>query len=309
MSRSFTIAICILVGVIVIYLLWNGTDLFTRHRFDLSQEQIDSLLAQSETRYLNDYATHRKSIRGDAPLDAGIETQRFEVFPFDPNTADTTSLLRLGFPRWMVRAMLKYRAKGGRYAEVEDMQRIPGMTPEIYERLKDYVRIDPKFKPYDRRELYAGQRAKWEEEAREDSALRESYARKLPRGAKLDLNTADSAQLCQVPGIASQRARQILTHRQALGGFVSVSQLSELYDFPDSCQQWFFVQPIEIHKININKATMTALRRHPYIGGYRALAIESFRHNHGVISSIDQLRLAPEFSEEDINRLRPYVTY
>ena len=35
-----------------------------------------------------------------------------ELFPFDPNTADSTTFLRLGLQLWQVRNIYKYRAKG-----------------------------------------------------------------------------------------------------------------------------------------------------------------------------------------------------
>ena len=39
--------------------------------------------------------------------------RRAELFPFDPNTADSTQLLRLGLAPWQVRNIYKYRAAGG----------------------------------------------------------------------------------------------------------------------------------------------------------------------------------------------------
>ena len=36
-----------------------------------------------------------------------------ERFAFDPNTADSTQLLRLGLPSWMVHHIYRYRASGG----------------------------------------------------------------------------------------------------------------------------------------------------------------------------------------------------
>ncbi len=69
----------------------------------------------------------------------------FESFPFDPNTADSTTLLRLGLSPWQVRSIYRYRAKHGRYHKVEDFMRLPGLTNEQWERLKPCIRIAKEF--------------------------------------------------------------------------------------------------------------------------------------------------------------------
>ena len=62
--------------------------------------------------------------------------RQVESFPFDPNTADSTTLLRLGLSPWQVRSIYRYRAKLGRYHTPEDFMRVPNMTNEQWERLK-----------------------------------------------------------------------------------------------------------------------------------------------------------------------------
>ena len=79
-----------------------------------------------------------------------VPVQQPETFPFDPNTADSTTLLRLGLAPWQVRAIYKYRARGGRYHRTEDFQRLPGMTPELWNRLASSIRIGEAYRYYDR---------------------------------------------------------------------------------------------------------------------------------------------------------------
>ena len=54
-------------------------------------------------------------------------------FAFDPNTADSTQLLRLGLQPWQVRSIYKYRAAGGVYRQKEDFARLYGLTKKQYE--------------------------------------------------------------------------------------------------------------------------------------------------------------------------------
>ena len=55
-----------------------------------------------------------------------VEEVPVETFPFDPNTADSTTLLRLGLSPWQVKSIYRYRAKHGRYHTPEDFEYLPG---------------------------------------------------------------------------------------------------------------------------------------------------------------------------------------
>lgn len=57
-----------------------------------------------------------------------VEGRRAELFAFDPNTADSTELLRLGLAPWQVRNIYKYRASGGIYRKPSDFARLYGLT-------------------------------------------------------------------------------------------------------------------------------------------------------------------------------------
>ena len=64
-----------------------------------------------------------------------------ERFAFDPNTADSTQLLRLGLKPWQVRSIYRYRAKGGVFSEPADFARVYGLTLKQYRELEPYIRI------------------------------------------------------------------------------------------------------------------------------------------------------------------------
>ena len=71
-----------------------------------------------------------------------VEEKQGELFSFDPNTADSTQLLRLGLRPWQVRNIYKYRAAGGRYRKPTDFARLYGLTLKQYQRLEPYIRIE-----------------------------------------------------------------------------------------------------------------------------------------------------------------------
>lgn len=238
--------------------------------------------------------------RTPQPSYYAVATTKAERFAFDPNTADSTQLLRLGLQPWQVRNIYKYRARGGIYRRKEDFARLYGLTVKQYRELEPYIRISSDYLPA--ATLLANQSTA----APRDTLLRPV---KIKDTEHIVLNTADTTQLKRVPGIGSYYAREILRHGQWLGGYVSVDQLDEIDGFPSDAKKYFVVQDASPAKLNINRLTLQQLRRHPYINFYQAKAITDYRRLHGPIQSLEQLRLSTDFTAEDLRRLEPYVEY
>ena len=220
-----------------------------------------------------------------------------ETFPFDPNTADSTVLLRLGLAPWQVKSIYKYRAKGGRYHCAEDFQHVPGMTPEVWNRLAPAIQIGEAFRFYHDRRT-----------EKHDSA---HYTRqeKFTEMVVLDLNTADTSELKKIPGIGSVRARQIVRYRDQLGGFASLQQLTEIPNLPEDLAKWFTIGSAISKPIHINELTAAQLARHPYLTYAQAKAIIDYRRNYGRIKNLDELQLLNLFTEDEKHRLMPYIVY
>lgn len=210
--------------------------------------------------------------------------------PFDPNTADSTTLVHLGLRPWMARSVVHYREKGGKYRKAEDFRKAYGMTDSLYQVLAPYIII---------------------EEPEEALPLR--YAQK--KDTLLNLNTADTTQLQLIRGIGSYTARKIVDYRRQLGGYASVEQLRELpIQNADSILPHFFVKAEDIKQIFINRQSVDAMARHKYISFEQAKAIREYRYRKGPIRSEEQLlslklnkRLV--FTQNDIERLRPYLSF
>ena len=127
------------------------------------------------------------------------DVRRVERFPFDPNTADSNQLLRLGLQPWQVRNIYKYRAAGGIYRKPLDFAKLYGLTVKQYRELEPYIRISSDYLP-------ASTLVK--EERQERDTLK--YPIKLKETETLLLNEADTNALRKVPGIGSAFARAIV---------------------------------------------------------------------------------------------------
>lgn len=240
-----------------------------------------------------------------------VEGRAAERFPFDPNTADSTQLLRLGLQPWQVKNIYKYRAKGGIYRQKEDFAKLYGLTVKQYRELEPYIQISSDYQPAATLvgESRGSRDSRYSSDTREpkDSSLR--YPVKIKENEHVVLNTADTTQLRTVPGIGTYYAKEIVRHGQWLGGYVSIDQLDEIEGFPQESKKYFVIQGASPKKLNVNKLNLQQLRKHPYINYYQAKTIMDYRRLRGKITSLDDLRLSKDFPPEAIRRLKPYVEF
>lgn len=249
-------------------------------------EEIDSFLAN-----LEEQEKIRKSHTPKNEISAVLQ-------PFDPNTADSVLLRQLGLPVYIVRNILKYRAKGGVFRSPESFSRIYGLKEEVYQNLKPYITIAP---------LVSVSHVRTDTFRQLKDTI--PYIPKYEEGTIVDLNKADTSILKRIPGIGSTLARMIVVYRQRLGGFYDVSQLQEVPHVGVELNKWFVVTPAGLHKIQVNSASLDKLRSHPYMDFYKAKAIMEYRRKRGKIKGLSQLSMFEEFTEKDLKRLSPYLTF
>lgn len=236
-----------------------------------------------------------------------VEGRKTELFRFDPNTADSTQLLRLGLAPWMVRNIYRYRAKGGVFRQKSDFARVYGLTRGQYRALEPYIVIGSDYQP-----AYSEAAKDKPAKGYADSAQSHrqyNYQQKLREGESVSLNTADTSALKRIPGIGSYFARRIVSYRERLGGFDRAEQLLEIEGFPERALRYIKVDVGGISKLHVNKMTLSQLRRHPYINYYQAKSIVDYRRLHGPLHSLGQLHLLNEFTGDDLKRLEPYVDF
>lgn len=249
-------------------------------------EEIDSFLAN-----LEEQEKIRKSHTPKNEISAVLQ-------PFDPNTADSVLLRQLGLPVYIVRNILKYRAKGGVFRSPESFSRIYGLKEEVYQKLKPYITIAP---------LVSVSHVRTDTFRQLKDTI--PYIPKYEEGTIVDLNKADTSILKRIPGIGSTLARMIVVYRQRLGGFYDVSQLQEVPHVGVELNKWFVVTPAGLHKIQVNSASLDKLRSHPYMDFYKVKAIMEYRRKRGKIKGLSQLSMFEEFTEKDLKRLSPYLTF
>ncbi len=298
-------------GVCILALL-AGVTLFLVHRFQPAEPEVvevvnDSVLTQFATYQAEQDSIRKASWKKKYPRD----TIAIRMQVFDPNTADSSTLVHLGLKKWQASNMLKYRAKGGRYRQAEDMKKLYGMTDSMYQALLPYIQIDT---------MAVKQYRDSVRKSRIDTTQSDSVPRYISpkRDTVLNLRTADTTELKLIRGIGSYRAKQIVRYRKELGGFVNTEQLREIKALQplltdslqaDSLLSHFWIDSIIIVPLQVNSCRAETLERHPYLSFEQAKAVYELRRKKIRLESIEQLRRLDCFTEEELRRVEPYLSF
>lgn len=222
--------------------------------------------------------------------------------PFDPNTADSTLLVTVGFKPWMSSNLIRYRNAGKVFRRPEDLQRLYGMTDSLYSTLLPFIQIDTA--------ALAGSFGMCRVVSGTDTVIT-AYTPRIKCDTILDLNTADTTEFMLLRGVGRFTAMQIIRYRQALGGYYSTSQLYEISEIAndriDSLLPHLYADTSLITPIDVNRASVKQLYRHPYISYKQAEQLYDLRRRKLRLHSPDELSAV--FSPDERQRLLPYLRF
>lgn len=165
-------------------------------------------------------------------------------------------------------------------------------------------------------EWKAERQRQWDSAHVADSLWRDSvgfrYAAHEKRDTVIDLNHCDTTDLLYIRGVGRYTAFQIVSYREQLGGYYSPNQLLDEHFAKlslDTLLQHFTADTKVIQKIDVNSCSTDVLQRHPYLRFNQAKAIYTLRRKMVRLQSIDDLRTLPELTEEDLERIAPYLSF
>ena len=242
----------------------------------------------------------------DADLSASSE-----LFRFNPNTITADEWRALGIEDKVVRSIVNYKEKGGKFYRKEDVLRIYGITKDDYLRLAPYIQV-----PSDRGDYYS----------RYGYASRASGDR--AEASPIEINTADSATWTSLRGIGPVLASRIVKYREKLRGFTDVNQVSQVYGVssetfeailpfllldstlvypsfgPDKAST---EEPRVLAPVNLNTADSAQLDALAGIGGYSARKITDYGEQLGGYYSMEQLKEVRGLRPENIERFSAHL--
>jgi len=223
------------------------------------------------------------------------------LFSFDPNTARKEDFIKLGLPEKTATTIIRFREKGGTFRVKEDLQKVYGLKSKDYDRLAPYITIQVAEPLVHQKQLSS-----------EKPISSPDFKKQPATPAMIDVNQSTAEDWQKLRGIGPAYAKRIINFRDKLGGFSSVEQVKETFGLPDSTFQAIKPQlnasPI-LRTIAINTATVEELKAHPYIDARKAAAIVSFREQHGIFRSTDDLRQMKALPTDWIEKISPYLQF
>lgn len=238
------------------------------------------------------------------PALSSVDIAEYELFIFDPNKVSYKELLKLGLSIKQAGTFINYRESGAVFREAEDIRKVYGISKQKQDSLIKYVKIfrQPPSSSYNREYKKSDNKI-------EDRAI----TKPSPPISPIEINTADSTLLMSIPGLGKILAPRIVKYRNLLGGYSSISQLSEVYGLDSlrivGIKEYIAIDTTDLIPIFINSATYSDFIRHPYISRRNTEDILRYRGFEKEIFSFAELLVNSILSLEEVNRLRPYISF
>lgn len=268
--------ILVLIAIVsLIYLIPLLVDLQNK---ESEQVIIETSLIHFE-KQLSEFESHKK----DAKL------KSITYFNFDPNLIDYDEFESLGFPKFLIERIIKYRKAGGKFVKKADLMKIYGLTESKYRELEPFVIIE--------------------------GNIAEPIKKKSFEKVIISIGEADSAGFISLKGIGPVYAQRIVSYRNALGGFVNIEQLKEVYGISDSLflslsSKIALDSNINLRQIRINEINLNDLTKHPYFRDYNlSRVIINYREMNGPYKNAEDLSKIHLMKDSVIKKLLPYINF
>ena len=239
-------------------------------------------------------------------------------FNFDPNMLSEDSLVLLGMNKKAARNLVKYREKGGKIMNAEDLQKIYGLKDSEYTKIKNYVKIEdlnPNIEKTEKNELVITEVQDFSlvDVEIQDIDMSEKKLEVEPKNEPsiiIDINTADAVQLQYIKGVGPSFAKRILKYRGLLGGFHSKRQLLEVYGL-DQKKYSEIKDHIDISEnispIDINNSDAYEMSKHPYLTYQQAKLIVAYGKQHGPYNDVYKILEIGIMDSSFVEKLLPYI--
>ena len=269
----FILSVIFLVAIIKI-----GAYFYTNQTRSYSFEVIERPKNAFENFEEKDFYENKKSYNNN-------RWDKANLFNFDPNTIDEQGLLKIGFSPKVAKIFLNYRNKGGRFKTKEDVSKVFGVSPKLYQHIENHIYINPK------------------------NMVSPAVSKPSFENTIIDINKANVAQLKSLYGIGKYYAQKIVETREKIGSYISIDQFRFVCRMPDSTfdkmKSRITLTPSVIKKININKASKEDLEGHPFIAKWQ---VEDILKNRPIYGEADLLELYT-FKNPKYRNAMPYFDY
>jgi DNA uptake protein ComE-like DNA-binding protein len=228
---------------------------------------------------------------------AAQKSAKPKLYPFNPNFITDYKGYRLGMSIAEIDRLHAFREKNLYVNSADDFKNVTGVSDSLL------AAISPYFKFPD-----------W---VSRKSHYKNGFARNDFKNAKIvpiDINSATEADLTAVYGIGEKLSQRILAQKTALGGFVSMEQMKDVWGLsPQVVAELnlrFDVKSVPaVRKIAINEVSLKELSAFPYFRYKIAKSIVTYRSMNGKIENADDLVKIPDFPVDNVKIISLYLEY
>ena len=287
-ANGFLILIVVVILAIVVPIVSRWIAYQDPYLPEEDQRELDSLVQVLEARRDSASLT---SVYPDSSI-------TYRLQHFDPNQVTRQELMEFGLSKEVANRWLKYREAGGRFDSPQDIGKVYGLTDEEVNRLLPFA-------------VVAERNSLVRREVAEPVQASPTPGVHLER-ASFDLNQADTIQLKSIHGIGEVLSVRIVKFRESLGGFVSLSQIAEVYGIEDYAVEnardmSFIDEEFVPRQIDLNASDVRQLAAHPYISSNEARVIVAYRDQHGPFKEIRDLQEIHLIDSVWLERVAPYL--
>jgi DNA uptake protein ComE-like DNA-binding protein len=227
----------------------------------------------------------KKDQRQEARSRSNKKKSRFNrpATSFDPNEYSKEDWMALGLSEKQTDVVLKFTQRGVR--SNDDLRKIFVLPDALFELIKDST-------------VYPATEVVSIEDV--DEAVR-----------TIEINSASSEELRSLKGIGDYYSKKIIEYRTQLGGFVSIDQWMDIWNFKketiESNHEFVTVDVALIERLNINEATIEQLKAHPYISYKVANSIVKMRQVNGEYKKVDEILRSKLINLDLFEKIEPYL--
>ena len=215
-----------------------------------------------------------------------VETSGVDYF--DPNQISQTEWEGLGFSEKQAVSIVNYRQKYGAFESAQDVCKLYVVSDKKCQELSPYMLFEDEV----------------------DSANPDV---RVSNFESIEINSASSEELQKIKGIGPAYAERIIKFRNSLGGFCSKDQYAEVYGLMDeslnALEQNTHIDQQKIEKININKASKSEIKKHPYLRDFKVVAKILEKREEQQLTSLNFLVEEKVMNQNDLDKLLPYIEF
>lgn len=224
---------------------------------------------------------------------------KIKMYPFNPNFISDYKGYQLGMSVVQIDRLLAFRKEGKFVNSAKEFQEVTKISDSLLNVMAPFFKFPD-----------------WVNRKKEGKVYNTTFTAfvKKEKIVPIDINQATKDDLIKINGIGEVIAHRILTQKEKIGGFVSMSQLNEIWGLSPEVlvhlNTYFRItkQP-DLHKINVNNASLKELLQFFYFKSDLARQIVKYRSMNGDFKNIEDLMKVNGFPVEKSNIIVLYLDF